>query len=130
MNSAMRLGDVAGRSGQSWPPTTSTHNPRSSGSPFVTPGNSGGRFRFHHKTRRGNSAVKFYQLTDRLHTEHTVLVPGDEIAATVPAWLARLDAASPLVDDLAHAIQIGDWPTTYAIGAKLSVAVSVAAQPI
>lgn len=80
--------------------------------------------------RKDKSAVTIYQLTDRLHAEHTVLIPGDAIAAAVSNWLAQLDAESPLVDDLAHAVQTGDWPTTYALGEKLSVEVAVVAQSV
>lgn len=88
------------------------------------------RVSLHHHHLRDKLPVTIYQLTDRLHTEHTVLIPGNAIAATVSSWLAQLDAESPLVDDLAHAVQIGDWPTTYALGEKLSVEVAVVAQSV
>jgi hypothetical protein len=54
-------------------------------------------------------------------------VPGNEIAATVSAWLAELGAHSPLVEDLARAAHAGDWHTTHVIGEYLSVDVTVAA---
>lgn len=93
-------------------------------------GSSDERVDLHHHGCRRPRAVKMYQLTDRLHTEHTALVSGNEIAATVSAWLAELDAASPLVDDLAAAVQVGDWPATYTLAEKLSVEVSVTTQPV
>jgi len=46
---------------------------------------------------------------------------------TVSAWLAELGAYSPLVADLARAVDVGDWPAAYAIGEYLSVDVTVAA---
>lgn len=139
MNSATQLARVMGRSMNRLipvatrppqPPAKPLHPRYSAGTPCAEAGSRDRRFSLHHYTRRVKSAVTIYQLTDRLHSGHTALVPGDEIAMTLSAWLAQLDAASSLVDDLAHAVKIGDWPTTYAIGQKLSVDVSVAAQPI
>jgi hypothetical protein len=76
--------------------------------------------------RQGTRPNTIYQLTDRLHHGHVARVPGNEIAATVTSWLADLGAQSPLVDELAHAVQHRDWPAAYAIGNTLSVDVSVA----
>lgn len=71
--------------------------------------------------------VSIYQLTDRLHDRHTVQVSADEIVGTVSAWLAELGAASPLVDDLAHAVRTADWPKAHALCDYLSLAMTVAA---
>ena len=68
-----------------------------------------------------------YYVTDRLHDEHTVQVPGHEIAPIVSAWLAELGAHSPLVEDLARAARAGDWAAAHAVGDQLSVDVTVAA---
>ncbi|BBX65789.1 hypothetical protein MSAS_49630 [Mycobacterium saskatchewanense] len=68
-----------------------------------------------------------YRITDRLHSERTVQVPGHQIAAIVSAWLAELGVHSPLVDDLARAACIGDWAAAYAVGERLSVDVTLAA---
>jgi hypothetical protein len=70
--------------------------------------------------------VTMYQVTDRLHAEHSVEVPCHHLAATVSTWLVELGADTALVD-AARAICAGDWPTAYAIGDRLSVDVSVAA---
>ena len=71
--------------------------------------------------------MTMYQVTDRLHAEHSVEVPCRDIAATGSTWLAELGAHTALVDDLARAICAGDWATAYAIGDRLCVNVSVAA---
>ena len=42
------------------------------------------------------------------------------------AWLAEVGAHSPLVDDLARAVHVGDWPTTHALGECLSVDAAIA----
>ncbi|HZQ33790.1 MAG TPA: hypothetical protein VFB19_18910 [Mycobacterium sp.] len=68
-----------------------------------------------------------YQIADRLHTGRTARVSSDEIAATVSGWLAELDAASPLVDDLARAVRSADWPAAHALEDLLSVDVMIAA---
>jgi hypothetical protein len=68
-----------------------------------------------------------YRVSDRLHAERSVDVPGHEIATTVSAWLAELGANSSLVEDLARAVAAGDWPTARAIGEYLAVDVTVAA---
>jgi hypothetical protein len=75
-------------------------------------------------TRTANEACTTYQVTDRLHDGRTVRVPGDEIAATVSAWLEELGTHSPLVEDLARAALAGDWPAAHAIGEHLSVNVT------
>lgn len=81
----------------------------------------------HHNPRQDTSSMRIYQVTDRLHDAHAARVPGNEIAATVSAWLAELGAHSSLADDLAHAVMAGDWPATCAIGEYLSVDVTIAA---
>ncbi|WP_353373631.1 hypothetical protein [Mycobacterium sp.] len=68
-----------------------------------------------------------YRVSDRLHAERCVNVPGHEIAPTVSAWLAELGAHSSLVEDLARAVAAGDWPEARAIGEYLAVDVTVAA---
>lgn len=72
-------------------------------------------------------ALHIYHVTDRLHDGRAVDVPGHQIAPTVSAWLAELGVESPLVDDLARAVQAGDWPAVYAVGEHLSVDVTLAA---
>jgi hypothetical protein len=72
--------------------------------------------------------MPIYQVSDRLCRGRTVQVCGDEIAATVSAWLAELGAAhSPLVEDLARAVREGNWPAAHGISEYLSVDVSVSA---
>jgi hypothetical protein len=63
----------------------------------------------------------------RHHPGRTARVPTGEIATTVSPWLAQIGAHSPLVDDLARAARLGDWPAAYAIGECLSVDVAIAA---
>lgn len=90
----------------------------------------GGRFRSHrgHRiTARSAPSATTYRVTDRLHEGRTVYVPCHEIVTTVSTWLAELGAQSPLVDDLALAVDTGDWPTAYAIGDRLSVDVTSSA---
>ena len=70
--------------------------------------------------------MTIYQLTDRLHGR-TVCVEADHIAATMAAWLAELDASSPLVELLSRALRDGDWPATHGIADYLSIEVQVAA---
>jgi hypothetical protein len=84
-------------------------------------------WRRHEGSLRAASVTRIYQVTDLLHREHTVRVPGDAIAATVSTWLTELGAHSPLATDLGQAVRAGDWPTVYAIGERLSVDVAVAA---
>lgn len=80
----------------------------------------------HRHSPQQDTSMTIYQLTERLHNGHVARVPGDEIAATVSTWLAELGAHSPLTDDLARAVLLGDWPATYAIGEHLSVDVTIA----
>lgn len=80
--------------------------------------------------RRGGPAATSYQLTDLLHGCRTACVPVDAIAGTVAAWLAELDAHSPLVADLARLVRDGDWPAAHAIAELLSIDVAVAAENI
>jgi hypothetical protein len=88
----------------------------------------GNHFR-HLRRRRTMRAptVALYRVADRLHDGRTVEVPCSEIVSTVSAWLAELDAYSPLVEDLAKAVRARDWPAAYAIGDYLSVDVTAAA---
>jgi hypothetical protein len=69
--------------------------------------------------------ITIYQLTDRLHDGHIAHVPAHEITATVSARSAEVGAHSPLVDDLARAVRVGDWAATYALGECLSVDVAL-----
>src|SRR5690242_18716278 len=64
----------------------------------------------------GSRPKTMYQLTDRLHDGHVAQVAGNEIAVTLSSWLADLGASSPLVNELARAVQQRDWPSAYAIG--------------
>jgi hypothetical protein len=77
--------------------------------------------------RRVAQTSAIYRVTQCLRGGRAAEVSGNEIASTVSAWLAELDADSPLVDDLAHAVRAGDWPTVRAIGDYLSVDVTIAA---
>lgn len=70
--------------------------------------------------RKVQSAT-IYQVTDRSHDGRTARVPGDEITSTVSGWLSELGTQSPLADELARAVRIGDWPAAYAIGEHLSL---------
>jgi hypothetical protein len=81
----------------------------------------------HHRTLRAAQTTTIYEVRDRLHQGRSVHVPCDQIATTISAWLIELGAHSPLVEDLARAIQAGDWPAAYAIGEYLSVDVAIAA---
>lgn len=74
--------------------------------------------------RQPMPATALYRVTDALHSERTVWVPGDQIAPIVSEWLAELGVHSPLVDDLARAARVGDWAAAYAVGLQLSVFVS------
>lgn len=62
-----------------------------------------------------------FRVSDRLHKDRAVTVAAGEIAATVAGWLAELGVHSPLVDQLAAAVGIGDWTTARAIADHLSV---------
>ncbi|MGX9789726.1 hypothetical protein [Mycobacterium sp. MMS18-G62] len=77
-----------------------------------------------HQTRH---AATVYQITDRLHDNRAARVSGDDISATAGAWLAEFGLHSPLVDQLAHAVVVGDWPTTHALSDRLLVDITVAA---
>jgi hypothetical protein len=83
--------------------------------------------RRHHRTLRAIPTTTIYRVADRLHEGRTVEVPCHQIVTTVSAWLAELGAHSPLVEDLARAVHVGDWPAACAIGDYLSVDVTVAA---
>jgi hypothetical protein len=108
-------------------PSAASFGSRSSVGSLRTDGN---RFRSlwrHQRAGRAVGTMAIYRVTDRLHEGRAVDVPGHEIVTTVSAWLAELDAHSPLVEDLAQAVRAGDWPAAYAIGDRLSVDVTVAA---
>ncbi|ORB14660.1 hypothetical protein [Mycobacterium noviomagense] len=75
----------------------------------------------------GKRTATVYQLTDRLHDGHTVQVSEDDIVTTLSAWLAELGASSPLVEALAQAVRVGDWPKAYVLGDCLSVEITVVA---
>lgn len=133
MNSATYLARMTGTSPDS-PAAVTGGTPRPayvsaapcpSVGPFVTEGHHLGWLWPRHKSRRGMRAMTTYQLTDCLHENRIARVPGDQIAATVSAWLAELDVHSPLADDFACAVRSGDWPTAHTIGAHLSVNVTV-----
>jgi hypothetical protein len=81
----------------------------------------------HRRTQWAVPTTSIYRVTDRLHEGRTVDVPCHQIATTVSAWLAELGAHSQLVEDLARAVHVGDWPAAYAIGEYLSVDVTIAA---
>jgi hypothetical protein len=80
----------------------------------------------HQRTQQAGATV-IYQVKDRLHKGRVVNVPASQVAATVSAWLAELGAHSPLVENLARAINSADWPATHAIGEHLAVDVTIAA---
>lgn len=69
---------------------------------------------------------QLYEVCDRLHEGRTVRVPAPQIACTVSGWLADLGVHSPWVEQLAAAVQAGDWVTVRAIGEHLSVDISFA----
>jgi hypothetical protein len=85
------------------------------------------RLRITSMHRRAAQTSPIYRVAQCLRDGHTAEVPGSEIATTVSAWLAELDADSPLVEDLADAVRAGDWSAAHAIGEYLSVDVTVAA---
>jgi hypothetical protein len=78
-------------------------------------------------SRRAAHSSPIYRVTQCLRDRRTVEVSAQEIATTVSAWLAEFGVASPLVEDLAHAVRIGNWSAARAIGDYLSVDVTVAA---
>jgi hypothetical protein len=80
--------------------------------------------RHHWPQRRPMTTI--YQLADRLHDGHMARVPTHAITATISGWLAELGAHSPLVDDLARAVRVGDWPSAHALAECLSVEVAIA----
>ncbi len=81
-----------------------------------------------HRHHRAAEPMTMYYVTDRLHNGRTVQVPADQIAPTVSVWLAELGVHSPLVEDLARAARVGDWPAVCAACEQLSVAVTIAAE--
>lgn len=76
-----------------------------------------------HRVAAGN---QLYQVCDRLHEGRTVRVPAPEIAGTVAGWLADLGVHSPWVEQLASAVQAGDWGTVRTICEHLSVDITFA----
>jgi hypothetical protein len=79
----------------------------------------------HHWPQR-RPTTTIYQLTDRLQEGHLAQVPAHQMTATVSGWLAEFGAHSPLVDDLARAVRVGDWPAAHALGECLCVEVAIA----
>jgi hypothetical protein len=79
-----------------------------------------------HWLHRRTQGATVYDLTDRLHRGRASRVSPDQIASTVSGWLADLDVESPLVDDFANAIRIGDWAAAHAFGDVLGIDVAVA----
>ena len=76
---------------------------------------------------RKSAHVVRYLVTDRLHEGRKVQVLADQLPRTVASWLGELGADSPLVDELAQAVSVGDWPKAHAVAERLSVYVAVAA---
>lgn len=76
---------------------------------------------------RRPQTTPIYRVTQCLRDHRTAEVPVHQIATTVSAWLAELGADSPLVDDLARAVDAGDWTSAHALGEYLSIDVTVAA---
>jgi hypothetical protein len=77
--------------------------------------------------RQAARSEPIYRITHPLHLGRTADVPCSEIPMTVAGWLAELGVRSPLVEDLARAVNADDWPAAHAIGEFLSVDVTVAA---
>jgi hypothetical protein len=77
---------------------------------------------------RAASPKSYYRVADRLHDGRTARVSAEGIAPTVGAWLAELDAHSPMVDQLACAVRCGDWPAAHALAEHLSIDVAVATE--
>lgn len=74
--------------------------------------------------QRTAASNQLYEVCDRLHEGRTVKVPAPLIASTVAEWLADLGVHSPWVEQLAAAVQAGDWATVRVIGEHLSVDIS------
>lgn len=82
------------------------------------------------KSRTGaKRTVTVYELSDRLHDGRRVQLTAEEIVTTVSAWLAELGASSPLAEDLAQAVRVGDWPKAHLLGEYLSVDVATVLSP-
>jgi hypothetical protein len=78
------------------------------------------------KSRTGaRRKVTIYQVSDRLHDGRTVRLTAEEILPTVSSWLAELGASSPLAEDLAQAVRVGDWRKAHSLGDFLSVDVTM-----
>ncbi|WP_419538292.1 hypothetical protein [Mycobacterium colombiense] len=103
--------------------TTTNVSPNAVGEQRNRPGRFVRRRRSLKPYLRNRTATR-YQLTDRLHGERTVYVSVDEIVTTISGWLAELGVDSPLVEDLAHAVRVGDWWKAYRLGDCLSVEVT------
>jgi hypothetical protein len=83
------------------------------------------------KSRTGaKRTATIYQLSDRLHDGRTVHLTAEEIVTTVSAWLAELGASSPLAEDLAQAVRVGDWPKAHSLGEYLGVDVTMVLCPV
>ena len=76
----------------------------------------------HRPAARGNC----YLLRDCLHAGRIVEVPAERIALIVSTWLAELGVTSPLAQELARAVDSGDWPNAHALAECLSVEVAIA----
>src|SRR5262249_54944914 len=57
-----------------------------------------------------------FQVSDRPHDGRTVRLTVEEILPTVSAWLAELGVSSPLAEDLAQAVRVGDWRKAHLLG--------------
>lgn len=85
------------------------------------------RLRMTGTRRRQARPAHTYRVSQCLGGGRTAEVPGNQIAATISAWLAELGADSPLVEEFARAVRTGDWSAARALGEMLSVDVTVAA---
>jgi hypothetical protein len=82
------------------------------------------------KSRTGaKRKATIYQVSDRLHDGRTVRLTAEEILPTVSAWLAELGASSPLAEELAQAVRVGDWRKAHLLGDYLSVDVTMVLCP-
>lgn len=73
---------------------------------------------------RKNGERAIYRVTYSLHDGRAAHVTGDRIVATVSTWLAELGVESPMVEELAEAVNRGDWPVAHRIADILSVEIT------
>jgi hypothetical protein len=78
----------------------------------------------HHRPQAA-SASRVYAVRHRLHESRTTYIPASELVATVSTWLAEVGARSPLVEALAQAVDVGDWPAAHSISECLGIEVTV-----